>query len=157
MDGAILELDRSERPASANLQMDFVSSLCGYNLRRAMTRITTDFGHAISDTGLRPVLITILSVAEENPGVNQGIIGEALGIARANMAPLMNELEKMQLLRRVPSQHDRRALQIFLTLNGRSLLQKCKQRITTHEDRMLRNLSSTERKELIRLVNKIAK
>ena len=41
---------------------------------------------------MRQVLFAVLSVVAANPGINQGAVGRVLGIKRANMVSLINEL-----------------------------------------------------------------
>lgn len=137
------------------LQAMFLDGLIGYALRHASNAFMSDFAASMTGTGLRPVLVSILSVVEENPGVRQGEIGRALGVARANIAPLMSELEHARLIRRETDDADRRAVRITLTDAGRATLKTCKARIAAQEQRSLARLSASERQTLLRLLKKI--
>ncbi len=140
---------------SPNVRTEFLNNLAGYRLRQISNAFMSDFAAAMVGTGMRPVQISILSVADENPGIRQGEIGRALGVARANMAPLMAELEAARLLERIPDEADRRAVSVYLTKNGQATLKNCKARIMAHERRALERLTDSERKTLLRLLNKI--
>lgn len=142
-----------DRPAE--LRTEFLEQLVGYRLRRASNTLMTDFAASMSGTGLRAVHVSILAVIEDNPGVRQGEIGRALGVARANMAPLMAELEAAGLLERTPDEADRRAVSTCLTRSGEAILKNCKARILAHERRALERLTQNERETLLRLLNKI--
>ena len=142
-------------PRASDVEADFLKNLVGYRLRQLSNAFMSQFAAAMAGTGLRPVQISILSVTEENPGVRQGEIGRALGVARANLAPLMAELEGDGLLIRVPSEIDRRAVSVFLTEEGETVLKKCKTRIEAQEQKALERLNQNERKTLLRLLNKI--
>jgi DNA-binding MarR family transcriptional regulator len=144
-----------KRAADDGVQTEFLSSVCGYNLHRATYRLATDFLRSLGDTGMRPVLVSILSVVDENPGISQGAVGQTLGIARANMAPLMSELQTLKLLRRTRNKNDRRVFAIRLTEQGERMLAECKARIRSHENRMLGNLTAAERSHLVALLGKI--
>lgn len=140
---------------SPDVRTEFLNNLAGYRLRQVSNAFMSDFAAAMTGTGMRPVQVSILSVVDENPGVRQGEIGRALGVARANMAPLMAELEGMKLLERIPDEADRRAVSVFLTKSGQAMLKNCKARIRAHEHRTLGRLTESERKTLLRLLNKI--
>jgi DNA-binding MarR family transcriptional regulator len=157
MDGSVsvVDLPHSEHSEEFALRTKFISNLVGYNIRRAINRITADFMRAFDGTNMRPILVSILSVVEENPGVSQGAVGEVLGVARTNMVPLMTDLEAQGLLRRTPDSVDRRALAIRLTRKGKTLLRDCNKRIRTHEERMLGGLTQDERATLMTLLGKI--
>jgi DNA-binding MarR family transcriptional regulator len=155
MTGAAFRANDTKRAADDDVQTEFLSSVCGYNLHRATYRLATDFLRSLADTGMRPVLVSILSVVDENPGISQGAVGVTLGIARANIAPLMSELQTLNLLRRTRHKSDRRVFAIRLTNDGERVLNECKIRIRAHESRMLRNLTDAERQALIAVLNKI--
>jgi len=139
----------------ADVKMAFLDTLTGFQLRQVSNAMMSDFAASMSDTGLRPVHVSILSIVDENPGIRQGEIGRALGVARANMAPLMAELEGMNLLRRIPDAADRRAVSIDLTSPGKAALKNCKARITALERRSLQQLTKAEQETLLRLLKKI--
>jgi DNA-binding MarR family transcriptional regulator len=155
MSGAASRANDATRAADDDVQTEFLSSVCGYNLHRATYRFATDFLRALANTSMRPVLVSILSVVDENPGISQGAVGVKLGIARANIAPLMSELQTLKLLERTRHKSDRRVFAIRLTSEGERVLGECKARIRAHENRMLRNLSDSERQMLIAVLNKI--
>lgn len=140
---------------TSSLKHEFLDGLIGYALRRATYTAMSDFAAAMSDTGLRPALASILSIVEENPGVRQGVVAEELGIARANMAPLVAELEELGLIRRLPHASDRRAVAIDLTAKGAAAMRAAKQKILTHEKRTFGRLSEKERARLLELLKKI--
>jgi DNA-binding MarR family transcriptional regulator len=130
-------------------------NLVGYHLRRASNAFSSDFAVAIEGTGMRQVLFAILSVVAANPGINQGAAGRALGIQRANMVLLINQLVDAGQLDRKTASEDRRAFALTLTPTGAATLQDCLKRIETHEKRMLADLSAAERKTLIALLTRI--
>lgn len=145
----------TEDQRKGGLRTRFLESLLGYAVRRASNSLSADFAKSMEGTGMRPVLVSILAVVEENPGVNQGAIGRALGVARANMAPLMNDLEERKLLRRMPDKNDRRAVSVYLRKEGEAVLKECKTRILAQEKRALKNLTASEQSALLKLLNKI--
>ena len=132
-----------------------LEGIAGYHLRRAFGAMAADFSVAVEGTGLRQVLFAILSVVARNPGTNQGMVGKLLGIKRANMVSLINELVDRGLIDRIIDQQDRRAFSLTLTPAGTSLLDEGLARIRVHEERMLSDFSAEEKAVLIRLLKRI--
>jgi DNA-binding MarR family transcriptional regulator len=128
--------------------------LVGYHIRRASGVFLNDFARTLADLGIRQVQFGILSVIAANPGINQGNAGKSLGIQRANMVGLVNELVDRDLVERVTAE-DRRAFSLSLTKAGKAIVAKCLDRIHAHEDRLLSDLSDAERAQLIELLRRI--
>ena len=132
-----------------------LGDLVGYHMRRASGVIANDFSRAIAGTGMRQVLFGILSIIEANPGINQGNVGRALAIQRANMVSLVNELVDAGLVLRETAADDRRAFALTLTKAGAAMVQTCLVRIRTHEDMLMADLSPEERETLVQLLGRI--
>jgi DNA-binding MarR family transcriptional regulator len=146
---ALPNLDDEEAPLGA------LDHLTGYHLRRASGAFGAHFARAMEGTGMRQVLFGILSVVGANPGINQGAAGRSLGIQRANMVTLINQLADIGLLDRQTAAEDRRALALRLTASGEKMLEECLERIEAHEEQMLAGLTAAERRTLIALLTKI--
>jgi DNA-binding MarR family transcriptional regulator len=140
----------AERPAS------LVDGLVGYRLRRAHSRMMADLLPVLTPLALRPVLVAMLSVIRANPGIIQMGLGTELGIQRANLVPLINELTGRKLIERRADPRDRRALTLHLTREGEALLDEAAALIGDHEERMLAKLSTAERNKLLELLGKVA-
>ena len=132
-----------------------LAPLVGYHLRRASGAFAIDFAAALDGTGMRQVLFAILAVVEDSPGINQGAVGTLLGIKRANMVSLINELVDRGLIDREVDQADRRAFALNLTVEGKAMLADCLQRIDKHEKRMLSTFSIGEKAMLLELLMRI--
>lgn len=129
--------------------------LAGYHIRRASGAFVSDFSHTLEGTGMRQVLFGILSVIDANPGISQGLAGKALGIQRANMVALINELVDGKLTERHVSKTDRRAFELSITPAGTAILAECLEKIARHEARMLSDFSAEERTTLFDLLSRI--
>lgn len=129
--------------------------LVGYHLRRAFGAFSADFATAMDGTGMRQVLVGILSVVSGSPGINQGAVGRVLGIKRANMVSLINELVDAGLISRVVDASDRRAFSLEITEQGSAMLADCLERIDAHEAQMLAGFSDAERAMLLELLGRI--
>ncbi len=137
------------------VELGVLADLAGYHLRRASGAFAADFVRALDGTGMRQVLFAILSVVAANPDINQGAVGRALGIQRANMVSLINELVDAALVERRVSPDDRRAFALRLSVAGQAKLDDCITRIHEHEEAMLSDLAAPDRAQLIALLSRI--
>ncbi|WP_232318513.1 MarR family winged helix-turn-helix transcriptional regulator [Sphingomonas sp. TDK1] len=106
-------------------------------------------------TGLRQVPLAVLAIVQANPGINQGAAGRMLGIKRANMVALINDLVDKQLIERVVDSSDRRAFSLTLTQAGERAMADAIARIQAHERRMLSDMTEEERGLLLDLLSRI--
>ena len=137
------------------VDLGVLGSFAGYHLRRAAVVFAANFANAMQTTRIRQVQFGIMSVLAANPGMNQGTVGRALGIQRANMVTLINELVDRDLVARNASPGDRRVVSLSLTAAGEAALADCLALITVHEEVMLANLDGHEREQLIVLLGRI--
>lgn len=136
-------------------EIGVLGPLVGYHLRRASGVFAGDFAAAMEGTGMRQVLLGILSVVSGSPGINQGAVGRVLGIKRANMVSLINELVDAGLIAREVDPGDRRAFSLSITSGGQAVLDACLVRIEAHEARMLAGFSAAEKATLLDLLGRI--
>jgi DNA-binding MarR family transcriptional regulator len=148
--------DRKGAPARTALRADErLDTLLGYNLRRASAFALNDFVVEFSDLGLRPVSYGMLSTIAEQPGISATELCRILGMKRANMAPLITELEEQGLIARVAHEEDRRVQLLFLTPRAEAEMPRIRARIRQHENRFLHRLSRAERGVLLDLLRRI--
>ena len=147
---------RPQEPANdEDIEARYLSGVVGFWLRQASNAMSADFARHMEGTGMRPVLVAILSVIDENPGLNQGQLGRALGVQRANMVSLVGTLAERGLVDRRDAPGDRRAFALHLTRKGEKMLAECRGRIAAHEEHMLEPLSIRERAQLLDLLKKV--
>jgi len=136
------------------LDTTWADAQLGYLLRRAVATMNADL-KAHTDDAVRPVLVTMLSVIDANPGVSQSAAGDALGIKRPNVATLVAELTDAGLVARTASPDDARRHELRLTPAGRAALTAGQQAIASHEARVMSNLSTSESDTLLRLLRTV--
>ena len=133
------------------------ADLIGYRLRLATNAMTSDLKATLEGTGLRPVLVAMLAVIDRNPGIIQTAVGNALGVQRANLVPLVNEVSERGWVERRPAPKDKRAYALYLTPAGEELLEEALSRIADHEKRLFGRLTQRERETLMRLLAKVGR
>jgi DNA-binding MarR family transcriptional regulator len=106
-----------------------------------------------AESGMRQVPFGVLAVIAANPGTNQGAVGRVLGIKRANMVALVNDLMAQALVARAAV--DGRAFALHLTEAGHAVLTNALAQIAAHEDRLLARLTPTERARLVALLRRV--
>jgi len=127
----------------------------GYVLRRAQLRVWEDFYEAMKGTGISPALFSALTLVERNPGLQQGHLGEALGVARSGAMSMVDRLEGLGLVERRAAPHDRRAYGLHITSRGLEAMGDLRKRLALHRRRITRSLSQEEVKQLMALLVRI--
>ncbi|KMO44045.1 hypothetical protein VQ03_05185 [Methylobacterium tarhaniae] len=133
-----------------------LEGLIGYTLRRSQVAVSRSFVQLFSDLDVRQTQLGVLNIIEGSPGLKPSQIGAAIGIKRANVGPLLDELEARGLVRREPSPSDRRSQALFLTRRGTALMAELHQREAAHEERIAAFLSPEERAVLLDLLRRVA-
>ncbi len=129
----------------------------GYNLRRAHGVQKQRFAAVFGPVGIRPVTLTALGTIYDHPGITQADLGKKLNIKRANMVPVMAELERRGLIARRPSDNDRRAHLVALTPAGTKLTLKLLDMHRRLENDVARELGQHERDQLLKLLKRFRK
>lgn len=141
----------------AGLDYDVLDELLGYALRRAQVGMFLAFHAATRGLDITPPRFTALVIVGANPGIGQSALGQALGIARSGAMMLTDWMEERGLAgrRRLPG--DGRAWGVRLTPSGEKLVASMKRRVAAEDRRRAAVLGAGERRELLRLLNKLAR
>ncbi|QKR99559.1 MarR family transcriptional regulator [Sphingomonas sp. CL5.1] len=127
----------------------------GFQLRRAQDVSFQAFAKRVGEADLSPGHFAILSVINENPGLNQTALSYATGRDKSTLTPALKSLEKHGFISRDRSKLDRRAYHLNLTPAGKNYLQKLVVHAEAH-DRILDEIVGEFHKPLlIHLLEKI--
>jgi DNA-binding MarR family transcriptional regulator len=126
---------------------DPFAGLLGYHLRRASVLVMADLTAALEPLGLTPTAASVLFIIAAGGGVTQAEIGRALGIQRANMAPIIGHLIRQDLLEREAV--DGRSQALRLSRAGQATHRKAMQTTLAHEQRLFGNFTAAERERMI--------
>lgn len=153
---------RPRKPAPAvpeaavdTVDTSYLESLVGYNARRAALAVIEVFLERMAVYELKPVDFSVLSLITHNPGITSRQLCTALSILPPNLVGMINALEKRELIARRPHPRDGRAMGLHLTPSGQKLMQAAEQTAASLEEEVSERLSATERKTLMRLLQKI--
>jgi len=138
------------------LDYGVLDELLGYSLRRAQVAMFAAFHEATRGMEVTPPRFTALVVIGANPGMSQTNLGAVLGIARSGAMLLTNWFEQRGLVERRAQPQDKRSWGLHLTRKGEALLARMKSRVLELDLRRTGHLSPEERRELLRLLEKLA-
>ena len=143
------------KPASQLSQSHDLESLIGYNLKRAYITVRDDFAKALGPDGLAPREFSLLSLVVTFPNITQSELARMLGIERSGLVAIVDKLERINLLKRIPVPGDKRAQALVASKDGLAAYQDMRQQVITHEANLMSHFTDDERQELVRLLNKI--
>jgi DNA-binding MarR family transcriptional regulator len=141
-----------ETPLATPGQLD---GLLGYHLRRASAAMMADFSSELSSVQLRPVQFAILAQIADNDGTSQRELCRELSVQKANMVPLIAELERRGLIAREPAPFDRRVQMLTLTPATIRDMPAWRALAAHHEERFFGVLSGSERALMLKLLRKL--
>ena len=110
---------------------------------------------SLAQEGARRQHFTVLASLSEQGSASQAELGRRLSIDRSDLHALLAELESDGLVARVRDERDRRRNVVTLTRAGRGALARLGKRIDAAQDALLESLSTGERRELNRLLQKV--
>jgi DNA-binding MarR family transcriptional regulator len=135
--------------------LPMLQSFLGYNVRRAQVAIARDFQRHVGQGKIRPVIFSILVLAEAQPGIAQVDLARKLALDKASVVALIDRLEGAGLVERRRSTQDRRRQGLFLTPQGLLRLQTLKDEVSRHERRFLERFTPVELALLVSLLQRI--
>ncbi len=148
--------DDDRRPAESNgeAQLGDLDNLIGFNLRLAQHASFRAFARRVGLSDLKPGRFAAMMVIHSNPGITQSQLGRAIARDKSSVTPLVRELDKDGLVKRLPSTTDRRSVALSLTREGERMLRQLLAHAIEH-DRDLDAVVGPQKRELIVLLKKI--
>ena len=137
------------------IDTSYLETLLGYNARRAALVIIELFLKRMAVYDLRPVDFSVLSLITHNPGISSRQLCSELNILPPNLGGMINTLEKRELILRQPHPSDGRVIGLHLSKLGMKLMKDAEQTAMELENEAASKLTATERKTLMRLLQKI--
>ena len=147
--------DVAPAPSVDAVSTRYLRTLVGYNARRASLAIVEVFMQRMAVYGLKVVDFSVLSLVAHNPGVTSRQLCATLNVLPPNMVGLIAALEQRGLIERRPHPNDGRAMGVHLSEAGAALTTQAEQTAAQLEEDATSRLTATERKTLIRLLQKV--
>lgn len=117
--------------------------------------ITGSMTEVLEPHGLTPAQWGVIVAIVREPGTDQRRVAERQGIDANSASRLIDELEALLLVRRVPSPTDRRSNKLELTPAGKRMRAKLVGAVIAAQDRALACLEDTEKTTLLNLLTRV--
>ena len=99
--------------------------------------------------------LQIMLFISENPKPLMKDVADFLGITPPSATVLIDNLVKKGQIKRISDRKDRRAVRLILTPKGEKILNEKFKKMTKRTKKILRKLTSEERKNLISILEKV--
>ncbi len=119
-----------------------LDGLLGYALRRAQNALYLDFYRATAEWDVSPQRFAALVLIARNPGLRQGLLGQAMGLHRSGALRLTDWLTAQAWAERRDAPDDARAWGLYLTAAGRRRLVKLEAAVAEHDRALIAALGS---------------
>jgi len=126
----------------------------GFLLRQVNQRHAVIFAEIINDS-LTPTQFAVLAKLKELQVCSQNELGRLTAMDAATVKGVVERLKGRSLVRTVPDKNDRRRLSVELTKKGEKVAAEAVSRGNSISDETLGALTASERKSLLRLLNKL--
>jgi DNA-binding MarR family transcriptional regulator len=136
----------------ADVDLDILPELLGYQLRRAQVRVFNSFLKRLDELDVSPGEFGLLVLVGANPGLNQNALAKAIGSNRSLLVPMLDKLEARGLVTREKSAADRRSHAVVPSRAGQVLIARLKGVVRDHERQVTTPLNDEERQTLLRLL-----
>lgn len=137
------------------------SSKIGRMLKVIHTAMRTEGNKRLIEKNLTSsqmdILVFIASEEREKKEINQVDIERHFSLTNPTVTGLLNRLQEKNFIKRVPSKKDARFNSIILTKYGKNFMKDCYEDCLNFEKSLVGNLDDNERRELIRLLDKVLK
>jgi DNA-binding MarR family transcriptional regulator len=142
-------------PPDATIDTRYLETLMGYNARRAALKAIDLFSQRMVDFGLSPVDFSVLSLIGHNPGITSRQLCSALNILPPNLVGKISAMEQRRMIDRRPHPQDGRAVGLHLSAEGEKFMAQAEQAASQLEDDVTSGLTVSEKKTLLRLLQKV--
>jgi DNA-binding MarR family transcriptional regulator len=127
----------------------------GFLVRRMWQIHIAMFLQETKGSGMTPLQYSILLVLQKDPDLEQVELAQRIGLDRSNLSEILSRMVSGGLVKCSPSQQDRRAKVARVTAKGQQLIRKLSEHVDRSHDRLLEDLSATERAQFLKLMKKV--
>lgn len=135
----------ADRPLRENLAL--LLSIAAHVSKEIQHQHLTELGLGVREH------VVLNAIAEGAP--SQLAIADKSGLDKSTLLPVLDHLERQELIERHPDPRDRRARIVTMTAAGRRALKRSTKVVTEVEDELLVDLTSAERAQLRTLLRRV--
>lgn len=115
-------------------------------------RVVLKFFQSVTITQTQ--IFTIMTLTEERP-VHLSDLSRKMNISAPTVTGIIDRLEKLGYVRRIPDPQDRRAIHVDLTAKGKNIAKKLKSTIKKNWKGLLSKLPKRDQERFAHILNKI--
>lgn len=148
---------RAKRTAARNGDIDLgpLENWIGFHLRLAQSASFQAFTREARGVDLSPGRFATLMIIGRNPGISQTALSRANARDKSSLTPVLEDLERRRLIRRVRPKDDRRSYQLLLTPAGERLLQELTACAERHDRNLDRIIGPRDRARFLKTLKKL--
>jgi DNA-binding MarR family transcriptional regulator len=143
-------------PADEALDFGPFDDWIGFRLRMAQIASFQSFARHTQSIGLSPGRFAALILIDRNPGISQTALARAIGSDKSTLTPVLDNLVKNGLIRRVRTRSDRRLYELSLTDEGRKIVRVMQESAQRHERELDAIVGPKDRAQFVKILRKIA-
>ena len=105
--------------------------------------------------GVHPGQMKLLSIISKNDGIIQRDLAEVLDMRPSSLTEMVSNLEKNSLISRKQDENDRRVMHVYLTEEGKKIIESFKQAKDELHDSVFSCLTLDEKEKMLEIVRKV--
>ena len=148
-------LVRVPPPGAAAVDFGPLANWIGFHLRLAQNASFQAFAREASGIDLRPGRFATLMIIGRNPGISQTALSRANARDKSSLTPVLNDLVRRKLVKRVRAKDDRRSYRLMLTGAGGELLAKLTACAARHEQHLDEVLGPGDRARFLQILKRL--
>jgi DNA-binding MarR family transcriptional regulator len=122
---------------------------------QAAQRASRLVGEALGAEGFRRHHFAVMTALAEDGAASQAELGRRVWLDRSDLHAVLNELESQGLVARKQDERDRRRNLVELTPAGVAMLARLDARVDAAQEAFVAPLTAAERRELLRLLDRL--
>jgi DNA-binding MarR family transcriptional regulator len=127
----------------------------GYQIRRLRQIASSIFANEAGDFSITSQQWTVLNALSERSPLEQIELSSLINLDGATLAVLLSRLEERGLVRRTPSERDKRRKYVALTAGGKRVLAAMAPAVARVQERILTPLAPADRAAFVRILNEL--
>lgn len=120
---------------------------------RATELYARDLAQAV---GLTPAQLRVLQIVDEKESVTPKALATQMGVSQATVSALVDKLVAQKLVKRIPSEQDRRQTNVTVTSEGHTRLQDAPDALQQRYVRKFLELADWEQAQLVATLERVA-
>jgi DNA-binding MarR family transcriptional regulator len=135
--------------------IDSVGNSLAFTVGKLGALAASRFAEALAPDGLKPRHCAVLELAGDNP-LSQLELATRIGVAPSVVVDMLDELEALGAVQRIPAANDRRRHLVQLTPHGRELSRRAVSAVQRVDAELLAGLTLTQQRSLRSGLQRIA-